>query len=45
MLIVEDQDKVTVELCELLALEGLRAVIKSGKVIYFEEEGTNNGKC
>lgn len=38
MLVIEDQDKITLELCELMAAEGYRAVIVAGKIIYFEEE-------
>ena len=49
MLVIEDQDRITVEMCEALASEGLKAVIKSGRVIYFisenSKEGQNNGKC
>ena len=38
MFIIEDQSKITLELCELLAAEGFRAVISSSKVIYFKSE-------
>ena len=46
MLIFEDQDKLTIGACELLAAEGFRAVISSGKVVYFvdeKQEGKSNG--
>ena len=49
MLIVEDQSRISLEMCEALASEGLMAVIKSGRVIYFipenSKEEQNNGKC
>ena len=46
MLVVEDQERITLEMCEALAAEGLKAVIISGRVLYFiSEEEQNNGKC
>lgn len=38
MLIIEDQSKVTIEYCELMAAEGFRAVISSGVVVFFTKE-------